>query len=498
MPTEYDWRNGQDRTRWLYDMLDAYVADPINYYLGPTGIPERAQTLGRALEYTDAGDYLEATNAGRALWDDPGVGNALRAAGAMGAAAIPIASAKMVNDGVDVAGDAWRSLQDDWGKFWADEDGALALGREPETPAQEVARLLREGGEVTEEIYGRLGPADHMELTDLYNDPSAPTGMYLPQDEASRMARAREMGHDVDRPLYHGSTREITGFDVDAYPNPGNAYGPGIYTSTSIDDVNLNYAGEGADLTNRIQREIELSVDGMDDWPIIDWWAERGVEVDDIDDLTGDQVEQATARLARDALGIENQGVVYPLTAKVENPVVVGGPNETTWDFQTVFDDAGEEILGEEGSGIDLINAARNNWMDIPAEELSPLEMRLIDDGEISSGEMVDALEGVYGYDDMGELFSPGGVANEIWKEMGHDAVDMDATVFRDRFGFGGVKMPGMGGITDDTRHLVLSKPENIRSRFAHFDPRLRHLRNLSAALAPLALYDMGQPAEDY
>jgi hypothetical protein len=36
----------------------------------------------------------------------------------------------------------------------------------------------------------------------------------LPMDEASRMARAREMGFVVDEPLYHGGGKSFSEFDV--------------------------------------------------------------------------------------------------------------------------------------------------------------------------------------------------------------------------------------------------------------------------------------------
>jgi len=38
----------------------------------------------------------------------------------------------------------------------------------------------------------------------------------LPMDEASRMARASEMGFDVETPLYHGTGRDFDRFDVNA------------------------------------------------------------------------------------------------------------------------------------------------------------------------------------------------------------------------------------------------------------------------------------------
>jgi hypothetical protein len=66
----------------------------------------------------------------------------------------------------------------------------------PETPAQSIARLLREDpSQITDDMLGALTPNDNMELARLYDEGA--TGMPMPMDEASRMARAREMGFDV-------------------------------------------------------------------------------------------------------------------------------------------------------------------------------------------------------------------------------------------------------------------------------------------------------------
>jgi hypothetical protein len=62
-----------------------------------------------------------------------------------------------------------------------------------ETPAQRVARLLREGraDEVTDDLMAQVDP---QEMARFYE--SGATGMDMPLDEASRMARAQEMGFD--------------------------------------------------------------------------------------------------------------------------------------------------------------------------------------------------------------------------------------------------------------------------------------------------------------
>jgi hypothetical protein len=77
----------------------------------------------------------------------------------------------------------------------------------PVTPeieaADRVAEMLRTGreDEITEELFAQ---ADPQRLTQHYA--SGNTGMDMPMDYASRMARAAQMRFDTSLPLYHGTT----------------------------------------------------------------------------------------------------------------------------------------------------------------------------------------------------------------------------------------------------------------------------------------------------
>ena len=185
---------GQDRRAWLDENL-ASANDALGYYLGPTGIPDKLSGLGEVLNYTDAGDMIAAADASRGFWNSPSVGNAAELAAAAGALAIPFVGARMMDDGVDVLGDAYRSFADDAGRFAADESGSVPLGRGVElTPsqakAQEALDMLKSGraSEVTDDM---MAAADDMYLYDNYD---------LPMDEASRMARAGKMGFGIEPP----------------------------------------------------------------------------------------------------------------------------------------------------------------------------------------------------------------------------------------------------------------------------------------------------------
>ena len=79
----------------------------------------------------------------------------------------------------------------------------------------------------------RVGEAAVDEILGLVDDvdPSMPRRLVnrddLPMDEASRMARAREMGFDTD--VYHGSGADIQEF----VPSESGLLGPGVYVADS-------------------------------------------------------------------------------------------------------------------------------------------------------------------------------------------------------------------------------------------------------------------------
>ena len=105
------------------------------------------------------------------------------------------------------------------------------------TPAQEVAGLLSSGrvDEVTDEMLAKLTPKDEMELFDLYQ--RGATGMDLPMDEASRMARAVDQGREADR--FHGAMGDYT----DLRPSVRGKIGPGVYTAEEPNYAN-SFAGK--------------------------------------------------------------------------------------------------------------------------------------------------------------------------------------------------------------------------------------------------------------
>lgn len=91
---------------------------------------------------------------------------------------------------------------------------------------------------------------DHIKNSGLYSNPeeaALPALMAnalerpdLPMDLASRMARAKEMGFDVDNPVYHGTNAQFDEFK----PSDRGALGPGVYFS-KVPGVAENYGTPG-------------------------------------------------------------------------------------------------------------------------------------------------------------------------------------------------------------------------------------------------------------
>jgi len=227
----------------------AVVAEPISGLAGLlTANPERVNEVQNALTYQPKGEVAQG-------WMQSVAPYAQKAGDWVGDKAVGIESATGVP-----------------------REAVLAI---PQMAAEAGAvGLLTKGGRQAAK-QGLLRVAD-----DFGRAPVGPKGQRgvvggLPMDEASRMARAKEMGYD--RPVFHGSTHDIDAFDANR-TNPESDFGQGIYSSNTIDDVNVNYAGEGPDLTQRIDREAERIASELD----LDYSEDSTAEVDANFVMTGD------------------------------------------------------------------------------------------------------------------------------------------------------------------------------------------------------------------
>ena len=172
------------------------------------------------------------------------------------------------------------------------------------SPAQKIAGLLSSGraDDVTDEMLGKLTAQDNSELFDLYQ--SGATGMDLPMDEASRMARAEAAGFDVNKSLYHGTNSDINGFSGNVFssdnPTLASTYnkgleGAGIYpimTKSKLGDTLVEGGGAGWS---------QLNVSDVKDPAVAEWldWAEG-------QKISTREIETAASREGRSGVQFED------------------------------------------------------------------------------------------------------------------------------------------------------------------------------------------------
>jgi hypothetical protein len=276
--------------------------------------------------------------------------------------------------------------------------------------------------------------------------------------QVDRLERAKELGFDTDRVMYHGSTFDIKKFGGE--PSPDSAFGSGYYFTSNPEDASINYAGEGPDLTNRIIRRAE--------------------------ELESDEIPYDEAKkIAKEELKGEAEAVVYPVYLNVGNSFDIRkngtnpfldadypDPFEQDRDYylkQTDGDiDEARELAEEarfdyepEGTFVKFYDSVMNNY-DMSSSDKEEFASRFGDylfEG-ISAKDLdkqFNKLE-IYPESENGEL-TKSEVFRQALEDAGFDSIQHDA----DRF-----KMQG----TEGTEHTIIFDPKNIRSTQAEFDPK--------------------------
>ena len=266
----------------------------------------------------------------------------------------------------------------------------------PKSPAEEIAGLLSSGREddVTDEMLSKLTAQDNSELFDLYQ--SGATGMDLPMDEASRMARAEAAGFEGG--LLHGTGSDIAAVDKSKLGQKQNVLGEGFYSTTNPKRSNRYVPKENRD------GELVFS-DG---------------------------------------------GNVMPLMSRNDNVFDLGAPtgSANASSIGSAFEGAGFDVEYRGGGDQVFIKNKSNPDQSVYLDSYQP--------GQTSIAKLKD----VFG-------------SNNVTKIM-------------EEAGFSGLS----GSESLGSKVAVNYNPEDVRSRFARFDPRLAHLKNLSAGVgvAPIGL----------
>lgn len=242
--------------------------------------------------------------------------------------------------------------------------------------------------------------------------------------------------------VFHGTTADFSVFSRDR-ANPESDMGAGFYFSNTPADVAANYAGEGPDLTAKIERRAE-AIEGESDGDI-DMDAAR---------------EQARKEFS------EHAGATMPVYLAIQNPVVIGGKDETAFVYEQPYDEDTDEYGEETGSLVDVLMALQG--MNYDGMDYGKITEDLSDamaEGEIGASELIEKLKGSeglqYATDDNGNLFSTE-IIRQAFEEAGFDGV-IDNTV-NSKFGSDRATGQKMKGMQKGAVHYIAFQPEQIKS----------------------------------
>lgn len=278
---------------------------------------------------------------------------------------------------------------------------------------------------------------------------------------------------------YHGTTHT----DITEFKNIGNkegALGQGPYFSTSVNDVNENYAGVGPDLTSRIGREIDNVAQGFDDdaWYATDvlqaYFDDNGIDTeitdDNIEELKDEHRDKAIEHAATKALKGDSDGFVMPVYVRLEKPFnMATSPTYFEMTYPVNEDGEPDYEAEPEGSALDLINAINEvaSGYNADADSLTSWVYENGTDG-VSAREVWDRASKDMSelYDDNGEMISSGQFMQEVAREMGFDGLIQDADAYfgTQRRGFGGIRAGAMKGVEPGTLHIMPFDGAQVKS----------------------------------
>jgi len=556
---------GQARSAALNNAL----ASGLQYYLGPTGLPDRLNALGMLNPVNDmeqAGQNAERVYQG----DNSAIVPMLTdmATVLAPAAAARIAGGSAVNaltESLTGIGAPTRQGVDDAARrFVADESGGVDLnpltffhgtpdGREVRASGGFQPRTQSVSTISDPQAYQRVqeamqsaenGSAEYFALLDeaarLSAYESIPKPVFL--SDAQRVAStyaddARAFDYQSAVPeVFSAKTNPQRAFDVDA--------GGADFRGISLDAVRRGLTGAGVpagDIDDALSRLRLGRSDGKISTDDLTFLANRfGFEAVDVKNVRDTynataSAPRSTVRMMLDPSRIQIEGLAPtdPATARAQSVLDMltsGRASEVTDEMLDLGDGAANARLNE---------YLFNNY-DMPMDEASRMqragEMGLVDDQfhattadfpAFRPSETGLAGRGVYTGDfpeDVGvyatarmEGTDRTGLNVIPTRAPGYDtyapnlaysrAADADpdwpynATMEENIAGMrrvaGRLSDQGFSGVKSQPGERVTFDPANIRSRFARFDPRLAHLRNLSAAIGGGAMIGSYEPTED-
>ncbi len=270
----------------------------------------------------------------------------------------------------------------------------------------------------------------------------------------------------------HGTTHQFNEFDI-TKGNIDNDMGRGIYLTTSEDDVQQNYEGEGPDLTSRIENLADEIYEAGEDENM--GMAEARKLARERLVGPGPRVISARVKMTNpvilDARGF-NKGTIIQLSKepseyyeKAKGQILSENPGETEEDLEDAINDRQYELASWDMSGgtLDKIREVVNDYEGTDWDELSSA---LQDKYEIPAFELEKILRNnsgsAYAEDPRTGDMAVGQLISDVFFAIGYDGI-IDRNVYN-KFG-AGRRGTGMGGVYPDTEHYIVRESSQVKSR---------------------------------
>lgn len=262
-------------------------------------------------------------------------------------------------------------------------------------------------------------------------------------DKAQQMVdRAAEAAGYTIRGDHGTVSKYFTIFDR-KYGNAEGDWGKGFYFTNNQDDVETNYASEeGADLTAKIELLAE-QMEWMDEY--------EGMDEDERREAARQQLAGGEPRVIHGAL-------------RMINPVNVGGPEETFFDYNEEYDEENDEYGEPEGSLIDFIEALNDvlSEYEYANVDTSTLYTEGMDYGGLRASDLEKlAKELVMDVTDEDGKLAGNEIVREAFERAGFDGI-VDNTVAQ-KFGSRSGRRNAMVGVDTGTTHYIVFQPEQIK-----------------------------------
>lgn len=205
---------------------------------------------------------------------------------------------------------------------------------------------------------------------------------------------------------YHGTTHDFNVFDASIKGNKEGQFGQVNYFTSSEYDASDNYAGEGPDLTSRIDQKAEKLISdleyGNDDE--LDGYDVAQIEElrARISDETINAFDKTTMQMARNIVKQELHGGeerTLELFIKTNKPFVVGGDKPSRlelYDRDAIRTDAEEQIADEEGISVEELRDDPENQYE---DKINEREWEILDTTENPLAEAIQNVASRYDAD---------------------------------------------------------------------------------------------------